>query len=103
MPDTPPPPARHRRVLPRILGLAAAAAFGGALLQPRPAAAYWVRGGWVATYPYYGWAPRRVIVPPPVVIGIPPPGYPAPVYVAPRPVWVPGYWRSGFWVPGHWR
>ena len=68
------------------------------ILLPRPAYAWWARGGW-------GWGgvavavPPVVVAPPPVVVGPPVVAY------APPPVarWVPGHysWR-GFWVPGHW-
>ena len=68
------------------------------ILLPRPANAWWARGGW-------GWGgvavavPPVVVAPPPVLVGPPVVAY------APPPVarWVPGHynWR-GFWVPGHW-
>lgn len=107
MPDVVSQPTRRGRAWPALLAAAVAAVAGTALLAPSPAEAYWVRSTWVAPYPYY-YRPRPVIVPPPVVIGLPPPAYAAPVYAAPvyvtpRPVWAPGHWRYGYWVPGHWR
>jgi hypothetical protein len=73
-----------------VLGLAVAALTIGAVMVPKPAEAYWVRGygwGWHAPYvvvrPAYGYGPVR--------------------YWAPGHYWVrPHYTPWGAFVPGHW-
>lgn len=81
-----------------------AGAFALPLLLPRPAQAWWLRGG-------VGWggvavaAPPMVVAPPVVIVPRPVVAPPPPVVAYAPPVgrWVPGHynWR-GFWVPGHW-
>ena len=101
------------------VGIVAAAvlAFSIPLLTPKPAEAWWYRGGpgWHAGWgPGYGWHGgwragyyggwRGGYYGPGVVVGVPGPIViaPPPVYAyGPRP-WVRAHWAGPYWVPGHW-
>ncbi len=86
-----------------MLGLAAI----GVTAAPRPANAWWARGGYCCGVGIV--LPPVVIAPPPVyapapVYAPPPAYYPPPGYVvAPQRVWIPAHWAGGYWVQGHWR
>lgn len=100
------------------IGFVAAAllAFSIPLLTPKPAEAWWNRGGpgwnsgWNSGWgPGYGWqggwrgarwggccyGPAIVGLPSPVFVG--PPAY----AYGPRP-WIAAHWNGPYWVPTHW-
>lgn len=79
-----------------LLGITVAVVAAGALLTPKAAEAYWVRGGY-GYGPGWGWRAPLVVAAPPYAYVVGPVYRPGPYFVRPH------YNRFGYFVPGHWQ